>query len=238
MSDQELNEMMNAAPVAANSVVAAPVSAAHDVNIGSNEEKNDIPHVTTSDCMSVYDFVTSNAAITTAWKKVKLVKDDGSEITDTKNVLVGINDCGTPITFDCNNLYIPTVYLSGVTSIKVLISGIIIMQPNADIYVTKNNVYVYVKDAETHNRVKLVKYLKAKKDMIQFVEQGRDTNQTVDAEYTKFIIKATGGRLFNVVSELTELDAMKAGVLKFLAEKVSDINYCIKIEDICLQLGF
>ena len=238
MSDQELVSMMAvndvAAPVSAASV-DAPAAAATDVN--PNTAKVEAPHVTVGECTDVFAFVTANSALTTGWTQAAL-SVNGTAVTDTKKVLVGINSDGVPVTFDYNNLYIPTALLTGVTSIKVLISGIIIMQPNADIYVTKNNVYVYQKDTTSHARVKLVKYLKAKKDCVQYIETNRDTTQTVDAEYTKFVIKATGGRLFTIIEDLTDLAAMKEAVLKFLAEKVTDINYCIKIEDICLQLGF
>lgn len=238
MSEQELSNLMNEAAVgnALDIVTAnAPVSAS-DVNLG--EPKETTNSVKVSDCIDIYDFISSHPGLIKGWKKVRLYSVDGNEISDTHKVLVGINDEGCPIIFDCNNLHFPKQYVDGVNDIRVLVSGIIMTSDNADIYVTKNNVFIYVKDNNTHGRYKMIKYIKAKHNAATFKETLRDDSKEVDAEYAKFVIMAVGGRLYNNIAEVTDLETIKTTVLKFMTEKVADINYRIRIEDVCLQLGF
>ena len=234
MSEQEIAAAMESAvetqPQTSETPPVAESNTTESAPVVSNT-------VAVSDCTQVYDYVIAHTNIINGWKKMKLVGDDGNEVTDTKNVLIGVSDDGTPVAFSCKNLVIPNTILDGVTSIKVLISGIIMVKADATIYVSKNNVYVFKKDANG-NRNLLVTYSKIKNGAITFSEQNRDTSVVVDTEYVKLIAKTHGGRLFAIVEDLTDLSAMRESLLKFLNEKVSDINYCIKIENVLLQFGF
>lgn len=250
MSEQELGDLMNAANITSQdceigcteeetaSDIVAPMAAAADIDINNDSNRNEPATVNISDCIDIYDFVSSGAALINGWEKVRLFTQNGAEINDTKKVLVGINNNGTPIQFDCNNLYFDKKYAADINEIRVLVSGIIMLSPTADIYVTKNNVFVYVKNSINHGRTTLVKYIKAKKNVVSFVEKHRDESHDIDAEFAKFTIMAVGGRLFNNISDLTDLEDIKKTVLTFMNEKVADINYRIRIEDVCLQLGF
>lgn len=203
-----------------------------------NQETDNNEHlfVPANQCIKVFDYVNNNAGLIVNWKKVNLTLADGTALTDTQDTLVGVDSKNIPFSFNCKNLMIPTALVNGATEIKVLLSGIIIKTPTANIYVSKNNIFSYVKNAEGAT-IESYTYYKVRGDRVGYKNNGTAIPR-VSAEMTKLEFKVSGGRIYNIIVNLADINEIRNAVLTFLNEKVSDINYCIKIENICFRCGF
>ena len=238
MSEQEIAAAMNAAdasaspdtnaeaPVVESAPVAAPAS--------ENEPQQFVP---ASDCVKVYDYVTTHEALIHNWKKTNLSLTDGTAVADTQEVLVGVDNKNIPFSFNCKNLLIPNAILEGATEIKVFVSGIIIYTPTISIYISKNNIFSYVKNTDGRTVDSYV-YYKLRGDKVNYKRNSNGEIEMGTAERAKLEFKVSGGRIYGIIQNMADVNEIRTAILSFLKDKVVDINYCIKIENLCHRCGF
>ena len=228
MSDQELASVMNVDNV--NEITPSVT----ETNAISESVSNTIP---ATSCIKVYDYVSNNTNLISNWKKMKLVSEDGTVLENTNEVLVGVDSKNIPFSFACKNLMIPTSAVDGATSIKVFISGIIINTPNSSIYISKNNIFIYIKNSEGHTTESYI-YYKVRGDKISYKKNTDGASEMGTSERAKLEFKVSGGRIYNIIEDMNDVNEIRTAILTFLKDKVVDINYCIKIENLCYRCGF
>lgn len=226
MSDQEL---ANAMTVDAEQGIIPQES-------HSGEENNNL-YIAASSCMKVYDYISNNINLITNWKKMNLVDQNGTVLSDTNEVLVGVDGKNIPFSFPCKNLMIPNNIINDVTEIKLFVSGIIIKSAASSIYVSKNNIFVFMKNAEGHTTESYV-YYKLRGGKIGYKKNANGSLQMATSEVAKLEFKVSGGRIYNIIEDMTDVNEIRNAILAFLKDKVVDINYCIKIENLCYRCGF
>lgn len=226
MSDQELANAM--------SVEVEQQNIPQESHIG--EESNNL-FVPASSCIKMYDYICNNINLITNWKKMNLVDQNGIVLSDTNEVLVGVDGKNIPFSFACKNLMIPSNLVTDVTEIKLFVSGIIIKSAASSIYVSKNNIFVFMKDAEGHNAESYV-YYKVRGGKVGYKKNTNGALQMATSEVAKLEFKVSGGRIYNIIEDMTDANEIRNAILSFLKDKVVDINYCIKIENLCYRCGF
>lgn len=242
-------ELANAMTSADNNIPAEPIvttppetdntdgNATSDSN--ANENVNDDKmYLDASACVKVYDLVMNNRASVTNWKHVVTTMEDGTAINN-ENVLVGVDNNMTLFSFDCKNLMIPSRYSDGITEIKVFVSGVVIKTATSSIYVSKNNIFIFDRNPQGLISDSCV-YYKLRGGKIGYkvnrpapIAEGADI-----AELTKLQFRLAGGRIYKIIENMSSAEEMKTAIYDFLNTKVVDLNYCIKIENICYYLCF
>lgn len=240
MSELELaNAMLSAEPQAEQNP-PAPVDPTSEPTVATEEPSaaDEKFYLDAAVCCKVYDVVMNNRNLITNWKHVITTMEDGTAINN-ENVLVGVDNNMTLFSFDCKNLMIPARYRDGITEIKVFISGVIIKTVTSNVYVSKNNIFIYDHNPEGRTADSVV-YYKLRGGKIGYkANSAAPISENADiAELTKLKFRLAGGRIYKIIENMSNADEMRTAIFEFLNTKVVDLNYCIKIENICFDLRF
>lgn len=94
-----------------------------------------------------------------------------------------------------------------------------------------------MKNAEGHTTESYV-YYKLRGGKIGYKKNANGSLQMATSEVAKLEFKVSGGRIYNIIEDMTDVNEIRNAILAFLKDKVVDINYCIKIENLCYRCGF
>ena len=236
MSEQEIAAAMDIANDNGGGMAPEIMESADMEEVADTNEKKSQLFISADQCVRVFDLVNNNTNLIDNWKKVNLtLADDGTDINDTKGILVGIDKDGVPFSFNCKNHMIPSNLADGITEIRVLLSGIIIKSRTASIYVSKNNTFCYIKNPEGIT-IESLTYFKARGGKVGYRNNGVAIPR-VDVEMAKLTFKVAGGRIYDKVMKADDIGQIRDIVTAFMNNEIIDINYCIKIENTCFKCG-